>query len=218
MILNAVEAQKTALSLLRSARDSVYFWGYTLDREDIVDGLIDAKQHNGCVVMVLVDKKKTFEGTTTLMMGQVAKLSANGCIVRVARGVNLTAEYNKAGRGVGRGLIGACHAKAILSGTWLLSGSTNWTTSSRCNIEKSTLVQLTPHEARMQNRAAEEDWAASEEFTQELRRKEEDRQEAERGEYPRSRSEPAPSRVGLRLGHWLFFRGRCCIHARAVGC
>ncbi|CAE8592719.1 unnamed protein product [Polarella glacialis] len=94
-------------------------------------------------------------------------------------------------------LVGACHAKAILSGTWLLSGSTNWTTSSRCNMERSTLVHLTPHEARMQNRAAEEDWAASEEFTQELRRREEDRQEAERGEFPRSRSEPAPSRAGF---------------------
>ena len=162
-----------------------------------MDALVDARKHQGCVVVVLVDKKKTFEGTTTLMMAQVAKLSASGCFVRVARGVNLTAEYRKAGRGVGRGLNGACHAKAILSGTWLLSGSTNWTTSSRCNIEQSTLVQLTPHEARMQNRAAEEDWAASEEFTQELRRKEEDRQEAERGEYPRSRSEPAPPRTGF---------------------
>ncbi len=83
MILNAVEAQNVALSLIRAARDSLYFWGYTLDREDIVDGLIDAKQQNGCMVMVMVDKKKTFEGTTTLMMGQVAKLSASGCLVRV---------------------------------------------------------------------------------------------------------------------------------------
>ena len=38
--------------------------------------------------------------------------------------------------------VGIQHSKSIRVGPWLLSGSCNWTTSSRANLELDTLVQL----------------------------------------------------------------------------
>jgi hypothetical protein len=193
-IYGAVAAQDAAKSLLRSARkgDDLYFWGYTLDRDDIVQELIDACVNHRVTVKVMLDKKMTFSGTTTRMFEQVAKLSSNGCLVRMARGTALDGEYYKVGRGGGKkGLEGVSHAKAILSGTWFLCGSTNWTTSSRGNVEKSTLIELTEYASRQQYRLAELEWGSAEEFTEDLRRE----QENLRGyhtEVPRSRSEPAP--------------------------
>jgi hypothetical protein len=189
-IYGAVEAQNAALSLLCAAKDGdeLYFWGYTLDRQDIVDELIDAHRKRRVIVKVLVDRKMLYTGTTREMFQQVARLSSSGCLVRLATGVPLSDEYNKAGRNVGRGLEGVSHAKAILTGTWFLCGSTNWTTSSRCNVERSTLTELTEHASRLQYQKALSDWNNAEEFTEDLRRDLENREGAEP---TRSRSEPA---------------------------
>ena len=143
----------------------------------------------------MLDKKMTFAGTTTHMFEQVARLSSNGRLVRMAKGSALDGEYYRARRSVKRGLEGVSHAKAILSGTWFLCGSTNWTTASRGNVERTTLTELTEHTCRMQYRAAEIEWDNAEEFTEDLRRD----QEILRGchtEETRSRSEPA-SRSGF---------------------
>jgi hypothetical protein len=189
-IYGAIDAQNAALSLLNAAKDGdeLYFWGYTLDRQDIVDELIDAHCKRRVIVKVLVDRKMLYTGTTKEMFQQVARLSSSGCLVRLATGVSLSEEYNRAGRSVSRGLEGVSHAKAILSGTWFLCGSTNWTTSSRCNVERSTLTELTEHASRIQYQRAQSDWDNAEEFTEDLRR---DLESRGSGDQARSRSEPA---------------------------
>ncbi len=93
-VYGAVQAQEAALSLLDAARDGddLYFWGYTPDRHDIVQGLIDAHQQHRVCVKVMVDKKMLFAGTTREMLQQVARLSSNGCLARVATGSALSDE------------------------------------------------------------------------------------------------------------------------------
>jgi hypothetical protein len=190
-IYGAGKAQEAALSVLRAARGDLFFWGYTLDREDIIDGLIEAHEQNNVVVKVTLDKKMTFSGNTRNMFEQVARLCSNSCLVRVAKGGALDKVYYAAGRRVKSGFEGVCHAKAILTGTWFLPGSTNLTTSSRGNVERSSLLEMTDHAARMQYQAAQADWDAAEEFTEDLRRNEEHRRSGS-VEPTRSRSEPAP--------------------------
>ena len=124
------------------------------------------------------------------MFEQVARLSSSGCLVRMARGSTLDNEYFRAGRSVKRGLEGVSHAKAVLSGTWFLCGSTNWTTASRGNVERTILVELNEHACRMQYADALSEWNRAEAFTEDLRRD----QEILRGRdglAARSRSEPA---------------------------
>ena len=40
------------------------------------------------------------------------------------------------------GRMGICHAKWCLSDSRLAIGSTNWTTSSQCNVEKGVVLNL----------------------------------------------------------------------------
>ncbi|CAE8721816.1 unnamed protein product, partial [Polarella glacialis] len=192
-ILGAVQAQDALLSLLRSARGELFLYAYTLDRDEIVDRLIEAHRYNSVVVMVILDKKMTFEGKTKNMLAQAAKLASNGCLVRMASGIALDREYQNAGRRVHAGLSGVSHAKAVLTGNWFLCGSTNWTTPSRCNVEKNCVLEL-DDTARKQRKAAQADWEAAGPFTEDLRRGEESRRDGS-GEAIRSRSEPAPPRI-----------------------
>ncbi|CAE8621319.1 unnamed protein product, partial [Polarella glacialis] len=78
---------------------------------------------------------------------------------------------------------------AVLSGRYFVSGSTNWTTSSRGNIERGTLTELNEYATRQQRLKAEADLKAVEEFTSELRAAEENAL-AERQEERRGKSEP----------------------------
>jgi hypothetical protein len=198
-VYNAVRAQAAARSLLQAARDGepLYFWGYTLDREDIVDDLIDSCVKRKVTVRIMLDKKQTCSGQTTQMFAQVARLSSNGCQVRLAKGGPLVKEYESVGRRINKEFEGVSHAKAILTGNWFLCGSTNWTTASRGNVERNVLTKLNEHATRRLYREAEDEWDKAEEFTRDVRRFEEDQREV-RAEAARSRSEPV-SRSGFVL-------------------
>jgi phosphatidylserine/phosphatidylglycerophosphate/cardiolipin synthase-like enzyme len=174
-IYGAVRAQEAAVDLVDASRDGddLFFWGYTLDRNDVCQALIDAHMRRRVVVKVLLDKKMCCESTTKGMFEQVARLSSHGVQVRLATGGDLQKEYNAVGRTVKSGIEGVSHSKAILSGLWLLCGSTNWTTSSRGNVEMTTLSHLNEHASREQYRIAQAQWEQAEEFTEDLRRQQE---------------------------------------------
>ena len=57
-------------------------------------------------------------------------------------GSDIASEYAAVGKVVGVKGKGHHHAKTFRMGSFLIAGSTNWTTSSRCNVEVSLLVQL----------------------------------------------------------------------------
>ena len=64
------------------------------------------------------------------------------------KGKCITEEYLAAGRGEVYPGIGMCHVKRLRMGPYLILGSCNWTTSSRCNIEQGTLLKLDAVEER----------------------------------------------------------------------
>jgi phosphatidylserine/phosphatidylglycerophosphate/cardiolipin synthase-like enzyme len=169
--------------------DDLFFWGYTFDRNDVSMALIDARERRHITVKVLLDKKITFEKTTRDMYEQIAKMSSFGVQVRLASGLDLRKEYSAVGRSVSSTgeFVGASHSKAILTGNWLLCGSTNWTTSSRGNVEMSTLSRLNEFASRDQYRIANAQWEKAVEFTEDLRHQEEHRGRSE----SRSRSASA---------------------------
>jgi hypothetical protein len=191
-IYGAVDTQTCAVDLIDAAADGddLFFWGYTFDRNDVSMALIDARERRHITVKVLLDKRITFEKTTKDMYEQIAKMSSFGVQVRLASGLDLHKEYNAVGRPVSstRGdFVGASHSKAILTGHWLLCGSTNWTTSSRGNVEMSTLSRLNEFASRDQYRIANSQWEKAVEFTEDLRHQEEHRGRSE----SRSRSASA---------------------------
>ena len=62
-----------------------------------------------------------------------------GVEVRLSQGMRLTPVYAAAGREERLGsLVGILHAKSINVGSMAITGSTNWTVSSRANQELST--------------------------------------------------------------------------------
>jgi hypothetical protein len=191
-IYGAVDTHTCAVDLIDAAADGddLFFWGYTFDRNDVSLALIDARERRHITVKVLLDKRITFEKTTKDMYEQIAKMSSFGVQVRLASGLDLHKEYNAVGRPVSSAkgdFVGASHSKAILTGQWLLCGSTNWTTSSRGNVEMSTLSRLSEFASREQYRIANVQWDKAVEFTEDLRHQEEHRGRAD----SRSRSASA---------------------------
>ena len=109
------------------------------DLGDLTEKLVYAArmQHK---VTAYFDHKATLGGTTRDQLVRLKELKANGVRVRIAQGYNLSPVYEEVDRKAGgRGLL---HAKTLLVGRHALVGSTNWTTSSKGNIEMSILMAL----------------------------------------------------------------------------
>ena len=71
------------------------------------------------------------------------QLLVAGVGVRLARGNRLSPVYQEAGRTVNVGsFMGVLHAKSVIIGRQAFIGSTNWTVSSRANLECSVHLQL----------------------------------------------------------------------------
>ena len=65
----------------------------------------------------------------------------NGVRLYFASGIPIQEEYGYIGKKV-RKAFGLQHSKTVRVGHWWLTGSCNWSTSSRCNLEVDTLTEL----------------------------------------------------------------------------
>ena len=156
------------------------------DLGDLTEKLIYAArmQHK---VTAYFDHKATLGGTTRDQLVRLKELKSNGVRVRIAQGYNLSPVYEEVERKAGgRGLL---HAKTLLVGRHALVGSTNWTTSSKGNVEVSVLMALKKQGlTRYQTMLAHLD-SIAQDLTEELIEEAERRKD----ERPRSRS-VTPSR------------------------
>jgi len=167
-ILTAVRTHEVSMKLLQGSdsKSIVYLMGYTFDREDVASELVNAKAR-GADVKVILDKRSTVSGPTK-STPQVMMQLFTGCVeVRLTEGRGLAAEYAAVERFVGSHLKGIQHSKTLLVDDWLLVGSTNWTTSSRSNLERTCLIQL--HAAKVPDVQAEHVrvWGTAEQLTKE---------------------------------------------------
>ena len=102
----------------------------------------------GVTVVFAVDFKRTQSNAAQAQA--VLTLVCMGVKVIGLSGQDIRKEYEEDGRGRVFPAEGICHVKRIRLGPYCLLGSTNWTTSSRCNIEQSFLVKFSREEERKQ--------------------------------------------------------------------
>ncbi len=113
---------------------------FTFDLEDLVEAIKVALKA-GAKVVVMADHKSATEQKTRDMLMRLKALKAIGAQGRLVSGTPTQEEYARVGRNVppARGI---CHIKLLQVGPWLLQGSANWTTSSKCNQEAGALIKL----------------------------------------------------------------------------
>jgi len=144
-LLDAQEAQETAVKILDMMPSGTegMLTAYTMDREELGSAVIRAWQR-GCQISVVLDERSTLRGNTRDQPALAKRMIHAGVPVYLAQGKPLGPEYRAAGRGgVGFGnLSGQMHAKMVWAHNRAVVGSTNWTTSSRANVERSTLLVL----------------------------------------------------------------------------
>ena len=148
--MNAMETQDIAVFLLkellhrmemRQDAGEIALHAFTYDRSDLTEAL----GH----VAKLLPTKALMDHDSTLVVGRgcaeqrscVVRLVAQGVVVRLARGTGTSVHYAAVGRS--GSFPGIQHSKMLLIGSLLIHGSVNWTTSSRGNLEFSTLTWLT---------------------------------------------------------------------------
>ena len=139
-VMTAIGTQDRVVELLSGATrgQTAVMTAYTFDRTDIAQAMIHAAK-KGVKTTLIVDLKQTLNGSTRNQPALVKQLDAEGVAVYVARGHLLQEHYAAAGRaGGGSGfgtLMGIQHSKMFKLDDTVVLGSTNWTTSSRCNRE-----------------------------------------------------------------------------------
>ena len=101
------------------------------------------------------------------MTQRLGALRATGVGVFTLSGVNLLPEYQEVGRRA-PSVLRRQHSKVLRVGRMLISGSTNWTTSSRCNREMSFLVELNAAGVAQYDRLADEWREEAEPLTQKV--------------------------------------------------
>ena len=113
---------------------------FTFDLAEMVEA-IQVALKAGAKVAVMSDHRSATELKTRDMMMRLKALRAAGAQVTLVAGNLIQEEYARVGRNVppARGI---CHMKMLQVGPWLLQGSANWTTSSKCNQEVGALIKL----------------------------------------------------------------------------
>ena len=115
---------------------------YTFDL-DVICTALEAASKRGVKVRILGDKVQTTKskGTQALM----ARLKTTRIEPRLTNGVALSDHYTSgtsAQSGIVQSRNGIVHSKFLLSDRQLILGSTNFTTSSQCNLETSCHIRL----------------------------------------------------------------------------
>lgn len=138
-VMGAVEFQEEAIRRIGMASGVVLLFAYGFDRRDIAAALVEAKAR-GVQVRCGFDRRTALSGTPRDMTQIARELDGNGVEIRLLNGVSVADEYRAVNRDVvGRGIQ---HAKCLLVDNFLVVGSCNWTTSSRCNMEMNVLVRV----------------------------------------------------------------------------
>jgi hypothetical protein len=145
-ILDGPTAQNKAISIIQLSEswEAILLMGYTFDYQPLVVALCTAKTAAPeRRVEVVLDRAQTLTGPTKNQNAMTRQLLEAGVGVRLARGTRLSPVYQDAGRTANFGsLMGALHAKTVIIGRQAFVGSTNWTVSSRANLECSVHLQL----------------------------------------------------------------------------
>ena len=110
---------------------------YTFDLQNMVDDLTQSR----APIEVFADQRTSLSQQTRKQLTRLIELRDHGITVWLGTGTDIQEEYAAAGRKVrpGQGIL---HAKCVRADNWVVCGSTNWTTCSRCNTEMSVLIQL----------------------------------------------------------------------------
>ena len=131
--------------------DTLWVIAFTFDRREVAEALA-AAHRKGAQVLLILDRKQTLQGPAE-QQRVALQASSLGVPVKLASGSPLSTEYERAGRGrMLSGILGICHTKGLL--LWrpvgkeysleLLTGSANFTTSSRANQEWAFRLLLAP--------------------------------------------------------------------------
>ena len=140
-VMTAKQTIKQACFLCKNANGlKITMTAYTFDVPELVREL-KAAAVNGSEVELTVDQKTAMAGNTHDMMHTLTDLQDNGVTVLLSKGIPIEPEYTAVGK-PGRSGTGIQHSKCFMMGAFLIAGSTNWTTSSKCNAEVSLLIKL----------------------------------------------------------------------------
>ncbi len=138
------------MNLIRSAQLFVILLGYTFDRWEIADAIIEASYRlrhldtpERASTAIGVDKGYAMGQRCRDMMPCLRKIQQSPTVLRLLTGRSLEGEYEAVGR---RGVQGngIQHAKTLHTDQGSIVGSCNWTTSSRSNKERGLLVRFDP--------------------------------------------------------------------------
>ena len=145
-ILDGPAVRNKISSAIQSSEswEVIRMMGFTFDYQPLVAALCTAKAAApDRRVDVVLDRAQTLTGPTQNQNAMARQLIEAGVRVRLARGNKLSPVYQEAGRTVNVGsFMGALHAKSVIIGRQAFIGSTNWTVSSRANLECSVHLQL----------------------------------------------------------------------------
>ena len=139
-LLDACLTHEVALRAVSEAKSFVRVLAYTFDLPDLTEQLVRAHKR-GIDTVIGVDRRFFRGGTCRSMGPMLRKLHAEGVVVKLCSGVSLAAAYRTVARTVGG--IGIQHSKVLLTEQTALVGSTNWTTSSKGNLEVAVELDLT---------------------------------------------------------------------------
>jgi len=142
-VCSAAEAQKMACFLLGQATKDgptqhVVVSAYTYDQPNVHEAICRAGRA-GADVKVVLDRAYTASKMNALLCCQ--GLLEHGVKLYFTSGIPIQREYAAIGARVPN-VVGIQHSKTVRVGPWYLTGSCNWSTSSRCNLEVDTLVEL----------------------------------------------------------------------------
>ena len=140
------ESQEQALVCLRELKASetkeVLMTAYTFDQPDIVEALSRCR----VPTRMVVDLEQSRGTRTKLQWQSLQQVARSGVRIRMLSGSSLQESYAGDNRAVniGKGLKGIQHSKTIMvrghTRDALVIGSSNWTTSSRSNMEMGVFV------------------------------------------------------------------------------
>ena len=142
LLVNAA-SQDRILNILAGAGE-VMMTAYTFDQPDVVDSLI----RRPGVTRLLVDRGQSVGERTKLQRQSLLQVARAGIRVRLTAGSSIAEAYagDRRGASVGKSLKGIQHSKTFCrrgaegAPSFLVVGSSNYTTSSRANVELGLLV------------------------------------------------------------------------------
>ena len=149
-MMNVAQTQKMCRYLTQKTQAS-WLWLLTCCTFDVEAIVVDTQEttRRGVQTTVIADRRTCLGKGTRDMLASLKAMRAAGTEISLVNGKDIQAEYQTVGRQLppGRGIQ---HSKTLFIAdnaeftgeNYLIIGSCNWTTSSRCNFELSVLLRL----------------------------------------------------------------------------